>query len=341
MNCKSPILPLVVWLAILAAAMAPARVRGAPTGELPQTSREVSLEEYVGHLRSASAALDGENLSAIHDVRKSLPGEWIIQQDGQAIHVKTDWLVVALLAEEKAPKENAGLIRRAQKQLAALRESAEAFQAQAGGANLKESHAHLERILSGREFQGSHEPSWYDKLKTRIFAWISRQMDKLFNRIGVSARVGNAIAWILVTLAAVLLSLWAVRSVLNAAARAEIDLRGALPAGHDWRYWAGLSRAAADRSDYRAAIHAAYWMAVSQLEERRLLPEDRSRTPRESLRLVKRDKPEYAPLAQLTRSFEVTWYGYHAASLADWDAVKTQLETLEWLRNSTRATANS
>ena len=341
MKRKPPILPLVVWVAILAARIAPLQGWCATAGEVPQSSREVSLQEYAGALRSASAALDGDNLSAMHDARVSLPGEWIVQQDGQAIHVKTDWLGVALLAREKAPKENGDLIRRAQKQLAALRESAETLEAQAAPAKLDESHARLEQILRSREFQGSHEPSWYDKLKARIFAWISRQRDKLFNRRGVSARVGNAIAWILVTLAAVLLSLWAVRSVLNAAARAEIDLRGAVPAGHDWRYWAGLSRAAADRGDYRAAIHAAYWMAVSQLEERRLLPEDRSRTPRESLRLVKRDKPEYAPLVQLTRSFEVTWYGYHAASLAEWDTVKTHLETLEWLRNSTRATANS
>jgi len=128
---------------------------------------------------------------------------------------------------------------------------------------------------------------------------------------------------------------------MNAATRSEMDLRGAVPAGQDWRYWAREARAAAERGDYRAAIHAAYWTAVAQLEENQLFPEDRSRTPRESLRLVQRWSAAYEPLAHLTRRFEVTWYGYHMATSADWAEVRKQLETLECLRSSTHAIVNS
>jgi len=169
----------------------------------------------------------------------------------------------------------------------------------------------------------------------------SRHLEKLFGRIGVSAAVGNTIAWTLVSLVTLLLAFWCVRSLIAGASRAEMDLRGATPAGQDWRHWAREARAAAERGDYRAAIHAAYWTAVARLEENHLLPEDRSRTPRESLRLLQRGNSAYAPLARLTSRFELTWYGYKAATSADWDDAMKQLETLDCLRSSTRAIASS
>ena len=46
--------------------------------------------------------------------------------------------------------------------------------------------------------------------------------------MGISTSVGNTIAWTLVTLMSLLLAFWAVRSMLAAAARSELDLRGAL-----------------------------------------------------------------------------------------------------------------
>src|SRR5215469_7229330 len=110
-----------------------------------------------------------------------------------------------------------------------------------------------------------------------------------------------------------------------------MDLRGSRPVGPDWRYWAHEAHAAAGTGDYRAAIHAAYWSARTRLEENHLLPEDRSRTPRESLRLVQRTNAAYTPLAQLTRRFELTWYGYREATSADWDDAAKELGTIECL----------
>ena len=80
---------------------------------------------------------------------------------------------------------------------------------------------------------------------------------------------------------------------------------------------------------------------MAQLEENRQLPEDRSRTPRESLRLLRRENAAYTPLSQLTRRFELTWYGYKSATSADWDDAMKQLEAIECLRSSTRAIASS
>jgi hypothetical protein len=320
--------------------------------ESNSTTREISLQEYVTELRTASIALDGGSPATIHNFRLSLPSEWVVSMDSQAITVKTDWLTTALFFEENLEEnhtENNGVndaasaarLRQARQHLAALRDSAEALLTPSHSAELAQAHSQVDRILRDREFQGSHEPSWLDKLKARVYAWISSHLQKLFGLMGISSSVGNAIAWTIVTIVALLLAFWAVRSMLAAAARSEMDLSGATPAGQDWRYWANEARSAAARGDYRAAIHAAYWTAVAQLEENQLLPGDRSRTPRESLRLLQRGSVAYAPLAHLTRRFELTWYGYRAATSADWDDAVKQLETLECLRSSTRAIASS
>jgi hypothetical protein len=325
---------------LLIAGIFPLDLWGRP-GDSQAPTKEISLQEYVTELGTASAALEGESPTTIHTFRLSLPKEWVVLTDSQSMRVKTDWLSGALLAEENAPKVSTDQLRQGRQRLAALREAAEALLSPADRADLDQSRAHVERILRDREFQGSHEPSWLDKLQARVRLWISSHLEKLLGRMGISASVGNAIAWTLVTLVGLLFVFWAVRSVMNAATRSVMDLRGAVPAGQDWRYWAGEARAAAERGDYRAAIHAAYWTAVAQLEENQLLPEDRSRTPRESLRLVQPGSAAYDPLAHLTRRFEVTWYGYHMATSADWVDVRKQLETLECLRSSTHAIANS
>jgi hypothetical protein len=308
----------------------------------PQAPNQpLTLREYIAELRTASATLDGGNPATISAFRRSLPNEWVVQVDQQSMKVETDWLTAALLIEENNPAANPALLLRAQQHLAALREAAEDLTMPATGADLGQAHAQIDRILRDREFQGSHEPSWLDRIEARVSAWISRQFSKFFGRIGIPAPVGSAIAWTLVLLASLLVAFWGARSWIAAASRADMDLRGGMPAGQDWRYWAAEARAAAERGDYRAAIHAAYWTAVARLEENQLLPQDRSRTPRESLRLVQRANAAYTPLAQLTRRLELTWYGYHAATSADWDDAMQQLETLECLRPSTEAIAGS
>jgi uncharacterized protein DUF4129 len=327
-------------LPLLIAGISPLALWGGPAA--PQApSHEISLQQYIAELRTASKALDGESSATIHDFRVALPDEWVVQVDGPSLKVQTDWLATALLIEENAPTASTDRLRQARQHLAALLEAAEDLSAPAAGADLGQSRAQIDHILRDREFQGARGPSWFDALKARVYAWISRHLERLFGRVGIPAAVGDTIAWTLVSLVALLLAFWSVRSLIAAASRSEMDLRGAAPAGQDWRYWAREARAASERGDYRAAIHAAYWTAVARLEENRVLPEDRSRTPREALRLVRRESAAYAPLAQLTRRYELTWYGYHAATSADWDDAMQKVETLECLPSSTQAIAGS
>jgi hypothetical protein len=109
----------------------------------------------------------------------------------------------------------------------------------------------------------------------------------------------------------------------------------------DPRQWARDALAAADRGDYREAVHCAYWAAVVHLETLGVLKRDRARTPRESLRSLDPHPNEQDLLREFTRRFELIWYGYRPASANDWSEARSHLEKMGCLTPSTPATANS
>src|SRR5262249_34816705 len=123
--------------------------------------------------------------------------------------------------------------------------------------------------------------------------------------------------------------------------------RGPLKPAHDTadtadsRVWANDALAAAERGDYREAVHCAYWAGVVHFEGLGLLKRDGSRTPREALRLLEPHPAEQKLLCECTRHFELIWYGYRPASAADWSNARIHLEKMGCLTPSTAAIANS
>lgn len=303
----------------------------------------ISLQEYISELDRCSAILNDpqRDPAAFHNLRATLPAQWSVMADGQVYTVSTDWLTGALAALAIDTRADNPLLVETRQRLAALRGAAENLEGQSRSTRLQESRARLDHILSAKEFQNGHGPSWFDVLKARIYAWIWRQIQKLLGHFSHGRAIGNAIAWTLIVLAALLLALWAVRASLRGGKQPEMDLEGASRPGGDWRDWLRNARAAAERGDYRSAIHAAYWAGVMRLEEVHRLPQDRARTPRESLRLIRRESAEYAPLAQLTRRFELVWYGYRSATETDWSDAMQQLEKLGCLPSSIPAIVTS
>jgi Domain of unknown function (DUF4129) len=307
------------------------------------TSQQLSLQEYIFELDKCSALLasSGNNPAVLRTWRMSLPGQWIVNVGNQTYTVSTDWLTDGLARTETARHGDATSLEQTRQQIAVHRNAAEALSTASSPQTLDESRAKLNHILAGKAFQAIHGPTWFEVLRARFYDWVVRQLQKLFGRLRGGRVIGNVIAWTVIALAALLLILWAVRATIRTGARPEMDLRGAAGPGRDSPYWLREARDAAARGDYRAAIHAAYWAAIARLEEMKSLPEDRSRTPRESLRLIRRESAEYAPLSQLTRRFELVWYGYRSANSADWSDAMQQLETLGCLRSSTPAISAS
>ena len=93
---------------------------------------------------------------------------------------------------------------------------------------------------------------------------------------------------------------------------------------------------AASRGDFREAVHCTYWAAIVRLEDISILPQDRTKTPREYLRLVTEPalgelapQPHYRlPLAAMTSQFERIWYANRPAGPEDFQESLRQLEAL-------------
>jgi len=326
----------IVQLFILFAILGTAASAQISSPVLPLSSRDLTLQQYISELDHSSAILSSDDPVAIRECLAALPIEWVIQTEERPYHLRTDMLRAALIIKERGPKEKSTVVEQEKLRLASLREAAQELLKPAAPGNLGQSRAALENILKAREFRGLQGPTYLDILRTRVFDWIGRQLDKIFDHVRGSRTISSMLAWGLIFIAGLLLAYWAVRASIQTSTR--IDLSDSVPVGRNWRDWLADAKAAAERGDFRSAIHAAYWAAVSRLVEKKILPEDRSRTPRESLRLVERESPARAPLAKLTSRLELVWYGYSPATASDWTDAAEQLETLDCLPSSTPKT---
>jgi hypothetical protein len=307
--------------------LAPRRVLSqAPNSNSPQP---LTVREYLAQLDRCSAVLNHSPVDpkAVHDLRAALPASWTVSAGDARYTIGTEWLLGPLSEMEHDPSGNNVALTQVREKLENYRAEAQALAESMETQQDTASRARLDKILSAREFQGQQGPTWWDLLKQRIYHWIDKQLDRIFGHVRARS-IGNIVVWSVVTLVGLLMLFWTLRFLMRARQTEAMDLSGATPVGRDWRRWLREAREAAGRGEYRAAIHAAYWAVIMRMEEMKALPEDRSRTPRESLRLVDRGSAAYAPLLQLTRRFELVWYGYRAATAADWDDASQQLEML-------------
>jgi hypothetical protein len=203
-----------------------------------------------------------------------------------------------------------------------------------------EARAKLNEILNRAEFRADTGPSALEMWRARINRWILEHLIALLRWLHISQRTGNYLAWGLILVAAVILFYVGYRWLSKGEGQAEF-VAPAEPAPSDARQWLADAQKAAERGDYREAIHCGYWACVARLEDLRLLARDRARTPRESLRLLEEHPREKGCLETVTRSFELIWYGYRPASREDWATTKEQLENMGCLQSSIVPTGSS
>jgi hypothetical protein len=132
----------------------------------------------------------------------------------------------------------------------------------------------------------------------------------------------------LVTLVAVLVALRVMRR-LRRQGEADLAVATGLPArSRPVTDWLADARAAASAGDWAQAVRCAYWGGIAHLEGQGAWRPDRSRTPREYLRLVPDASPHAAPLRALTGLLERIWY---AADRADESRYAQALDRLKEL----------
>ncbi len=328
---------------ILATLLCALAAGAAPQPKTPPAT--LDLHAYATELGRCSVQIAslGGNPAAIARFRKSLPPHWNVHADGRIFQVSTAWLNTALAQVQEHPAEARAQSRWIRGQLAFLRQQAESLALANPTPPVSVARGRIDEIFRRPEFRGLSGPGPITLWWRRITSWIGDRLMSLFARLHLHVPTGNGVAYVLIAVALVLLSLGLYRNLSSRSRPMEsmgLDASGPLP-GTNWRVSVRSALDAASRAEYRVAIHHAYWAAVARLEDVGAFPRDRSRTPRELLRLLDARPADKPPFRDLAARFELVWYGYRPPSAADWESTKTQLERMGCLAASTAETAGS
>src|SRR5579864_1235889 len=298
---------------------------------LPQVAvPPLSIDQYVAQLERLSA-IAGEMQShpeKVLELRASLPTKWGVQTPSGTIEVSTGRIEQSLKRWDDEPGKRSDIAKRMETDLAAMRRQALALQTPPAGPSVAVAEAKLKDVLSRREFHSVQGPTWWDELSAKIRQWLADLWERLFGNLHVSKSVGSAISWTLIGVAFLML-VWLIARNLLAQSRAfGLHLQAPVRRHQSSREWANAAIEAANRGDFREAIHCAYWAAVYRLDEAGVWTLDPTRTPREYLRLLKQDVPQRPAMREITRNFEVVWYGTKPASAGDFHLAVGELEKL-------------
>jgi len=183
------------------------------------------------------------------------------------------------------PVRRKALLAQSQNYLGTL--AAEAAVYDKPAVNDLQARSRLQEILEQREFKAvQRKAGFLDRLKARIYGWLSRALGRLF-RISLGSRFGvvQTLIYGLAGAAIVTVLIW---TVMRLRRREEEPGRREIvpfsPSARGWRAWLGDARAQAGRQEWREAIHLAYWAGIAFLEEQGAWKPNRARTPREYLR---------------------------------------------------------
>ncbi len=329
--------PLLLALAFLLASSGSAQERQAPADRAP-----LDRSGYLAELDAWGAAADRlrEHPEEAPKLRQALPRAWSVTLDGQPFEIPTRWLDFALESVQQKKPGAPAAREHIQRWLAAMRVEAVAL---AGSPGLPPGVARgkLDEILHRREFRGTREPTWLDRLRERVDGWMTLLAQALLRRFSRHPKAARGFLWAVVVGLVLASLVWLVRLLLYRSGTPRLDLRADTAAATTWQKLARDALAAASREDYRDAIRLAYWAGVYRLEELGVWQVDRTRTHREYLDLLPWNHPQHGALAAVTAVFERIWYGGQSATSDHFQATLAQLEKLGCLFPSNPATASS
>lgn len=341
------LLAILVTCFGLAAYSAPSQ--GKPGGSPPApptlpVAKHIQAWEFTTQAHRIFGAISdlGKHPSTARALRDSIPDRWEVGKSANEVPMAE--FKTLLEAFDGQPKKRSELSEQLLARSNQLRELAAALSEKDSAAPQGQSaRAQLGEILKRKEFKSVRQPNLFEQWKEKAALWLQRMLGRLFGKILNSPRAGRVTVWVLIGAIFIILAVWLGRR-LSRSRLLGLNLEAPLPAGKSWRDWAWAALAAARVGRHREALHAAYWAGVYRLEELGAWRLDRTRTPREYLRLLLVRPPAAGPVASapaflatqaqraaletLTRNFEVSWYGSHAAGEADFRNAIEQLEVL-------------
>jgi hypothetical protein len=285
-----------------------------------------NLASFSAELGRLDKSLQGKpSAAAIEGIRKSLPVTWTVSSSEHTYSISTKPLQDRL---------DSNSLVKAETWIEQVQVEVEASKRNTTSSGI--ARAELDKILAGPRFQGVRPPSALDLYRQRIAAWIGRLLARLFGNIARHPIGAKILFWVVLTGGVAFIALWLFRYVSSQDRMNALMPASSTVTSRSWQEWIRTARQAAARGDLREAVHAAYWAGITRLQETGTLPRDRTKTPREYLRMVNvmgADTPgqqaNYSePLAKLTSRFERIWYANRAADPEDFNDSLRQLEAL-------------
>jgi Domain of unknown function (DUF4129) len=285
------------------------------------------VASFTAELHRLSALLDEEpSVNEMTALRDALPRRWTVSTPEHTFTISSEPLRNQLTALS-ADKARVWVDR-----LAAELDLSAASPAQSSG----QAQAELQRILARPEFAAVRPPSAWELFRQRLAAWVGRMLMSLFGGMGRHPIGGKILFWFIIVAGVGAIALWMFRFLASRDRLDSLPPSQSVHASRTWQEWIRTSREAAHRGDFREAVHAAYWAGIVRLEDTGVVPRDRTKTPREYLRLVTDPLPgevlsypsHREPLRVLTARFERTWYANRGAGPEDFSESLRQLEAL-------------
>jgi hypothetical protein len=262
-------------------------------------------------------------------LRYSLPAYWIVRTQDGSYTISSEYLKVQLLSgkSDDAQLWVDHVIREARGYSEALLRAKK---------TTGDAHRELDKILAGSEYAAVHPPSAWDMFRQRLSAWLLRLLGKLFGGMARYPIGGEILFWLIVVAGVGFIALWVFRFLASRERMEAMPGSEIVNASRTWQEWIRMAREAAGRNDFREAVHAAYWAGIARLEDAGVVPKDRTKTPREYLRLVRgvpgeltAGRPMYRePLTELTKRLERIWYANRGAGPEDYQQTLRQLEAM-------------
>jgi len=284
----------------------------------------ISLPEYAAELdRLIAQTQDLKTPSDADVLIKTIAPTWHVQDAEGSFEISSEWLRAELGEWRKQPKQET--LNRIVARLHLLRAQGEAYQRPPVVVSARQ--AELHKILADPEFNAVRGPGWLDRLKQRIANWFLSLLTRVFSSSAIPA-ISDVVVYGLIGIAVLALAYWIFRTLRDNAG-VETLMPGAMAvSSKEWGVWMAEARAAADAGRWKDAVHLAYWSGISYLETQGWWPPDRARTPREYLRLLPSTSQHSPALRELTRNFEIVWYGTQPADAEAFSQTVAQLEKL-------------
>lgn len=310
----------------------------------PQTSQTkidslaFDPNSFATELLALQSSIDKANATSHEEaaIGAALPSTWKISSPDGQYEVPTAPLRKLLECGKCDAALQKERLKEARSWVGALAAQASGYAAPAASEKSGVARPKLDAILARHEFSSIRPRSQTELLRQRFNRWLLHMLQKLFQGVGKHPMGAKAIFWLIVIILVGWLALVLVRFWLRRAQLEELRSVGAVVPHRSWQEWIRAGREAAARGDFREAVHSVYWAGVTHLEDAGIIHPDRTRTPREHLRLLAeaesspgfsmRKRKDY--LAALTSRFERVWYGRNPAGDEDFQACLRQAEEL-------------